>query len=109
MNVSEKAVSEIKRIIIEQNLDPTKTALRIRAVGGGCSGITTKLDLDEEWDEAKDEVQIIGDNLKLVVDKRSLLYLSEATVDYHEDLNKRGFVVNVPGTTKCGCGSSFSV
>ena len=105
--VSEKAVTEIKRIIAEQGVE--KVCLRIRVVGGGCSGFQTKLDLDEVWDEAKDDV-IEQDGIKVVVDKRSLIYLEGASVDYHEDLNKRGFVINNPmATGRCGCGSSFSM
>jgi iron-sulfur cluster assembly protein len=109
VTVTEKAVAEIKRIIQEQDLGQDKVALRVRVTGGGCSGFQNKLDLDEKWDEKTDELRDI-DGIKVAVDKRSALYLDGATIDFHEDLNKRGFIVNNPNAkTTCGCGSSFSM
>lgn len=107
--VTDKAVAEIKRIIQEQSLEQDKVALRVRVTGGGCSGFQNKLDLDEKWDEKTDDLRDI-DGIKVAVDKRSALYLDGATVDFHEDLNKRGFIVTNPNArTTCGCGSSFSM
>lgn len=107
--VTEKAVSEIKRIIVEQGLEQDKVALRVRVLGGGCSGFQNKLDLDEKWDEKTDNLSDI-DGIKIAVDKRSALYLDGATVDFHDALDKRGFIVNNPNAkTTCGCGSSFSM
>lgn len=109
ITVTEKAISEIKRIIVEQGLEQDKIALRVRVLGGGCSGFTTKLDLDEMWSEEKDNV-FIADGVRVAIDKRSALYLEGASVDFHEDLNKRGFIVSNPNArTTCGCGSSFSM
>lgn len=109
ITVTEKAVREIRRIVQEQSLDQDTVALRVRILGGGCSGYQTKLDLDEVFDEIKDNV-FETEGIKVVIDKRSALYLEGASVDYHEDLNKRGFVVNNPNAkTTCGCGSSFSM
>jgi iron-sulfur cluster assembly accessory protein len=109
MIVTDKAITEVKRIIADQKMEPDKVCLRIRVCGGGCSGYKTELDLDEKWDEAKDNIETCGD-VKVAVDKRSALYLEGASVDFHEDLNKRGFVVNNPmAVSKCGCGSSFSL
>ena len=93
----------------EQDLQQDKVVLRIKVQGGGCSGFQTKLDLDENFDDAKDIIYSVGD-IKVAVDKRSALYLEGASVDFHEDLNKRGFVVNNPlAVSRCGCGSSFSM
>lgn len=109
ITVTEKAVREIRRIVQEQSLDQDTVALRVRILGGGCSGYQTKLDLDEVFDEIKDNV-FETEGIKVVIDKRSALYLEGASVDYHEDLNKRGFVVNNPSAvSRCGCGSSFSL
>lgn len=94
---------------MEQELEQDKVALRVRVVGGGCSGFQQKLDLDEKWDEKTDNLSDI-DGVKIAIDKRSAMYLEGATIDYHEDLNKRGFVVTNPNAkTTCGCGSSFSM
>lgn len=110
VTVTEKATSEIKRIMAEQNLSPETTMFRVRVVGGGCSGFQTKLDLDEVYNDKLDIIEDAGNGVKLVVDRRSALYIRGASVDFHDDLNKRGFVVNNPNATgKCGCGSSFSM
>lgn len=83
--------------------------LRIRVVGGGCSGLQTKLDLDEAYDEKMDELDIV-EGIRIVVDKRSALYLQGASVDFHDSLDKRGFIVENPlAVSKCGCNSSFSM
>lgn len=109
VTVTEKAISEIKRIIVEQELKQDKVVLRVRVLGGGCSGFQTKLDLDEIFDENKDNISTI-DGIRVAVDKRSALYLDGASVDFHDALDKRGFIVNNPSAkTTCGCGSSFSM
>src|SRR5436190_22436379 len=108
VELTEKAAAEVKRIVAEQNL-PEKLYLRLRVVGGGCSGFQHKLDLDPQVSSKLDEVfQVYG--VDVVVDKRSLLYLDGVTVDFHNDLNKRGFSVSNPAAkSTCGCGSSFSM
>jgi iron-sulfur cluster insertion protein len=112
ITVTEKAASEVKRILEEQartgNL-PEKVYLRMRVVGGGCSGLQQKLDLDPQVNPKLDEVfEFHG--IPVVVDNRSLMYLNEATVDFHDDLNRRGFSIDIPNArSRCGCGSSFSM
>ena len=110
--VTEKAASEVKRIITDQQSQgqlPEKIYLRVRVVGGGCSGFTNKLDLDPQINEKLDEVfEFHG--VPVVVDKRSLMYLDNATVDFHDDLNARGFSINNPNAkSTCGCGSSYTM
>ena len=111
ITVTEKAANEVKRIVAEQ-LPPGSTEklyLRMRVVGGGCSGFQHKLDLDPQVNEKLDNVYEMH-GVPVVVDKRSLMYLSEVTVDFHDDLNKRGFSINNPSAkSTCGCGSSFSM
>jgi iron-sulfur cluster assembly protein len=86
-----------------------KIHLRLRVVGGGCSGFKNKLDLDPVVNEKLDEVfEFHG--IPVVVDKRSLMYLDNVTVDYHDDLNQPGFSIHNPSAKgSCGCGSSFSM
>jgi iron-sulfur cluster assembly protein len=110
--VTEKAASEVKRIIQEgqgTGQMPEKVYLRLRVVGGGCSGFQHKLDLDPQVNEKLDEVfEFHG--VPVVVDKRSLVYLENANVDFHDDLNRRGFSITNPNAkSTCGCGSSFSM
>jgi iron-sulfur cluster assembly protein len=111
INLTEKAASEVKRIITEQQNGgaPEKIYLRMRVVGGGCSGFQNKLDLDPVYNPKLDETfELHG--VPVVVDKRSLMYLSEVTVDFHDDLNKRGFSISNPSAkSTCGCGSSYSM
>jgi iron-sulfur cluster insertion protein len=110
--VTEKAASEVKRIVAEQQATgtfPEKVYLRLRVVGGGCSGFQHKLDLDPQVSDKLDEVfEFHG--VPVVIDKRSLMYLNGVTVDFHDDLNKRGFSISNPqAKSTCGCGSSFSM
>jgi len=111
LNVTEKAAAEVKRIASEQQAAGVaeKLYLRMRVVGGGCSGFQHKLDLDPVVNPKLDEVfQMHG--IDVVIDKRSLLYLGGVTVDFHDDLNKRGFSITNPSAKgTCGCGSSFSM
>jgi iron-sulfur cluster assembly protein len=112
ITLTEKAAGEVKRIISEQQQGegaPEKIYLRMRVVGGGCSGFQNKLDLDPVINDKLDEV-IEQHGVPIVVDKRSLMYLSDVTVDFHDDLNRRGFSINNPAAKgTCGCGSSFSM
>jgi iron-sulfur cluster insertion protein len=112
LTLTEKAAAEVKRIITEQQAtpgSPDKLYLRMRVVGGGCSGFQHKLDLDPTVSEKLDEVFDFH-GIPVVVDKRSLMYLENATVDFHDDLNKRGFSITNPSAkSTCGCGSSFSM
>jgi iron-sulfur cluster assembly accessory protein len=109
--VTPKAADEVRRIVAEQQASGSseKMYLRMRVVGGGCSGFQHKLDLDTVVNPKLDEV-FAAHGVEIVVDKRSLLYLNGVTVDYHNDLNRRGFSVSNPqAKSTCGCGSSFSM
>lgn len=112
--VTERAAEEVRRIVDEQRaagvLAPEERVyLRVSVKGGGCSGFQNKLDLDPNYNEKSDELFEVN-GVGVVADRKSLLYISGATVDFHNDLNKRGFSVSNPNAkTTCGCGSSFSV
>ena len=111
ITVTEKAAGEVKRIIADQQAAGAaeKLYLRISVRGGGCSGFQNKLDLDTTYNE-KTDVMSEQHGVTLVVDKKSLLYLQGATVDFHEDLNARGFrITNPQAKGSCGCGSSYSM
>ena len=114
VTVTEKAAAEVKRHIAEmlerKEIEPDgKLYLRVRVQGGGCSGFQNKLDLDPQYNEKTDH-KFEFHGIEVVVDKRSMLYLDGAVVDFHDDLNKRGFTVNNPSAkSTCGCGSSYSM
>jgi len=110
ITVTDKAASEVNRILKEQGLgtDGEKVYLRISVRGGGCSGFQHKLDLDTEVSEKDEKQEVNGVNV--AVDTKSALYLDGVVVDFHDDLNKRGFsVINPAAKGTCGCGSSFSM
>lgn len=104
--VTERAVQEVRSIIEEQELDPTKTFLRIGVKGGGCSGFSYILDLTETAKDTDESFEYHG--LKVICDPKSLLYLDGTTVDFKDEIMMRGFVFDNPNHSTCGCGSSFS-
>jgi iron-sulfur cluster assembly protein len=112
ITVTERAAGEVKKIIADQQSGgncPEKVYLRLRVVGGGCSGFQNKLDLDPQVNPKVDEVFDFH-GVPVAVDKRSLMYLDNATVDFHDDLNRRGFSITNPNAkSTCGCGSSYSM
>jgi iron-sulfur cluster assembly protein len=104
--LSEKAASEVKRIMQEQKIDPA-VKLRVGVAGGGCSGFSYSLGFDPNYDEKVDS-KYDWHGVTVVVDKKSALYLDGTTVDFYDGLEKRGFTFDNPNATKtCGCGSSF--
>jgi iron-sulfur cluster insertion protein len=110
--LTEKAAAKVKQIVAEEQSKsgaPSQIYLRVRVVGGGCSGFQHKLDLDPNMNPKLDDVfEVHG--VQIVVDKRSAMYLGGVTVDYHDELHRSGFSVSNPSAkTTCGCGSSFSM
>src|SRR2546426_8683647 len=105
ITVTEKAAGEVKRILDEQRESlPEKIYLRLRVVGGGCSGFQHKLDLDPQVNDKIDDV-VEQHGVPIVVDRRSLMYLDNATVDFHDEINRRGFSITNPSAkSTCGCG-----
>jgi len=111
VTITPRAAEEVRRILAEQEAGGVtdKLYLRLRVVGGGCSGFQHKLDLDPTVNEKLDQTYDVA-GVPVVMDKRSALYLDGVTVDFHDDLNKRGFSVSNPtAKSTCGCGSSFSM
>ncbi len=107
VTITEKAASEIKRVIQEQKMDDN-TVLRIGVVSGGCSGFQYSLGFDSAADKAKDHI-FDQHGLQVAVDKKSYLNLDGTTVDFYDGLEKRGFTFDNPNAVRsCGCGSSFS-
>ncbi|MBF9143403.1 HesB/IscA family protein [Hymenobacter properus] len=105
ISLTDRAVQEVKNIIIEKNV-PADYGLRIGVQGGGCSGMSYLLGFDKAKDA--DETYDL-DGLKLIMDKKHAMYVLGMEVDFQDGLNARGFVFNNPqAKSTCGCGSSFS-
>ena len=107
ISITERAASEVKRIVTEQKL-PESTALRVGVKGGGCSGFSYTLGFDDQLSETDQVFDI--DGVKVVCDPKSFLYLNGTQIDFEDNLMGRGFKFGNPNAAKtCGCGESFSV
>lgn len=107
ISVTEKARNEILRIMQSNNI-PDNYGLRVGVKGGGCSGMTYTLNFD--GDEKPGDTIIESEQVKLIVDGKSLFYLMGTELDFSDGLNGKGFLFNNPNAAKtCGCGESFGV
>ena len=107
ITVSDKAKEKVSRLIQDANLDDT-FRLRASVAGGGCSGLSYKLDFDNEVRPMDQEFEDKG--VRVVVDMKSFLYLAGTELDFSDGLNGKGFQFNNPNASReCGCGESFSV
>lgn len=105
ITITERAAARIKDLLQTQNKEGL--ALRVKVVGGGCSGLQYKLDFDAE--KPGDRV-FEKDGVKVLVDMKSLLYLNDTELDYKEELMQSAFVFQNPNVKRtCGCGASFTV
>ena len=105
MIFTENAAERVKEIMSsdEQNAQ----ALRVFVQGGGCHGFSYGFGFEN--DIADDDTVIETNEVKLVVDSMSIMYLSEATIDFVRSLEGERFTIDNPSaSTSCGCGSSFS-
>ena len=107
--VSDKAKEKVRKLMEEQSIaDDSSYFLRVSVVGGGCSGLSYKMDFDNQ---SKPSDQVFEDNgVKVVTDLKSFLYLVNTTLEFSEGLNGKGFYFNNPNASRtCACGESFSV
>jgi iron-sulfur cluster assembly protein len=105
IHVSSAALERLLTVAKEQGVE--LVGIRVGVTGGGCSGLSYVLDF-ETAPRLGDT--IIGDQPKIFVDRKSLVFLRGTTLDFQGGLNGRGFVFTNPNAkASCGCGSSFSV
>lgn len=107
ITVTEKALEKARALIKEENR-PDDSFIRVGVAGGGCSGLTYKLDFDNE---ILPEDKVFEDKgIRIVCDKKSFLYLVGTELDYSDGLSGKGFAFNNPNASRsCGCGESFAV
>ncbi len=105
--ISDKAKAKLEQLMQEAGIDNSHY-VRVSVVGGGCSGLSYKLDFD---DETKPMDQVFEDKgIKIVCDLKSFLYLVNTELDFSDGLNGKGFnFVNPNASRSCGCGESFAV
>lgn len=105
ITLTPRAVTELKDLMESQG-NPA-AALRVWVAGGGCSGLSYGMALDEGQPDAEDEL-FEQDGVKIVIDPLSMRYMSGSSVDYVDDEMGGGFKIENPNaTSSCGCGSSF--
>ena len=107
--VSDKAKEKVLSLMQQASVENDASYfLRVSVVGGGCSGLSYKLDFDNE---SKPNDQVFENNgIKVVTDLKSFLYLLDTTLDFSDGLNGKGFYFNNPNASRtCGCGESFAV
>lgn len=107
INVTDKAKEEIITLLSNEG-KTIDNNIRVSVKGGGCSGLMYDLSFDPEIKDADEVFEDKG--VKILVDKKSLLYLLGTTLDFSGGLNGKGFqFVNPNASRTCGCGESFSV
>jgi len=105
ISLTDRAAARINELVAADNR--AGQGLRVKVVGGGCSGLQYKVDFD--LPKGTDKV-FEKDGAKVLVDMKSLLYLSGTELDYKDELMQSGFVFQNPNVKRsCGCGSSFTV
>ena len=106
ITITEKALQQIKVISEAENTDGSK-GLRLAVTGGGCSGLSYKIEFSAQKD--KDNV-LDYSGVKVLVDPKSMIYLKGIVLDFKDGLNGKGFVFDNPNAKNtCGCGESFSI
>ena len=105
ISMTDQAARKIQALIAEKGLP--SGGLRIKVMGSGCSGLTYKMNVDQP---RKSDKVFEHDGARLVVDRKSFLYLKGTELDYKEELMASGFNLRNPNVKRtCGCGSSFVV
>jgi len=106
IEVTEVAAERIRELLEKDGKAQTH-GLRMKVVGGGCSGLRYELAFDDEITDRDNEVVCSG--VKVIIDEKSALYLMGTTLDFVDTLNESGFkIINPNAKTTCGCGESFA-
>ena len=104
VTVTETASEKVRQLMEREGREGY--ALRLKVVGGGCSGLRYQLMFDDSAGELDQEADTNG--VRVVVDSKSAVYVVGVTIDYVDDLNGSGFKIENPNATNtCGCGESF--
>lgn len=108
IEISQRAMNQIRTAASQESVDLNSVMLRVAVVPGGCSGLSYELGWDTTRMES-DEVASLED-VKVVVDRKSALYLDGSTLDFSDGLDGQGFHFNNPQAARtCACGESFGL
>lgn len=108
VTLSEKALNHILQLMVSEGITPDTHNLRVGVKGGGCSGLSYTMDFDDSITEMDEVVDLSV--IKVVIDKKSVLYLFGTELTYSDGLNGKGFEwVNPNASRTCGCGESFAL
>ena len=108
IKISDIAKNKVVELMINDGYNPNEDFIRVGVKSGGCSGLSYDLNFDKS---KSDNDKVFEDNnIKIVVDKKSFLYLVGTTLEYSGGLNGSGFIFSNPNASRtCGCGESFSL
>jgi len=108
IKVSDTAKKKVVELMTDDGYNANTDFVRVGVKSGGCSGLSYDLDFDKT--QAEDDKVFEDNGVKIIVDKKSFLYLIGTTLEYSGGLNGTGFVFNNPNANRtCGCGESFSL
>jgi iron-sulfur cluster assembly protein len=108
VTLSEKALNHILELMMSEGIGPDTHNLRVGVKGGGCSGLSYTMDFDDSITEMDEVVDLNA--IKVVIDKKSVLYLFGTELTYSDGLNGKGFAWENPNASRtCGCGESFAL
>jgi iron-sulfur cluster assembly protein len=109
VTLSNKAVNHLIELMMGEGITPDTHNLRVGVKGGGCSGLSYIMEFDDKVDSL-DEIIETKAGLKVLIDKKSVLYLFGTELDYSDGLNGKGFHwINPNASRTCGCGESFAL
>ena len=105
LKVSESASVKVKSLLQRQGR--SNGVLRVAVIGGGCSGLQYKLDLQDA--PANRDILVESGGIRVVVDPKTAIYVTGSQLEYADKLEDGGFKVNNPNAAStCSCGESFS-
>lgn len=108
ITIGDKALEHVIELMIQKGITPDTHFLRVGVKGGGCSGLSYAMDFDDNVTDMDEVINL--DVMKIVVDKKSFLYLYGTQLEYSDGLNGKGFHwINPQASRTCGCGESFAL
>lgn len=108
IHITPKAAEHVRHFARVEGVTTDAVGLRVGVKGGGCSGLTYDLSMDQEQRDTDKVIEEHG--VRLMVDRKSYVFLAGTVLDYSDGLNGKGFVFHNPNAkTTCGCGTSFGV